>query len=101
MPSRVASNTWQTPPQGTFKLNWDAALDGIHCKVGIGAVIRDWEGNIKATLRMSRSLFSNPLLAEAVASLQVIIFCQDFGYTDIIMEGVSLQVVQELNNSLE
>lgn len=47
---------------------------------------------------MNKYLFPVLLLAEAVAFLQVIIFCQDLGFREIILEGDSLQVIQELSN---
>lgn len=47
---------WQAPPRGTFKLNWDAAVDKTHCLVGIGAIVHDWKGSVKTTLRMQKTL---------------------------------------------
>lgn len=37
--------SWEAPPRCQFKLNWDAALDKVQCKVGIGAILRDWGGH--------------------------------------------------------
>lgn len=60
---------WEAPPQGKLKLNWDAALDKISCKVGVGAVISDGEGRVLATLRMQNDLYPDPLTAKAFAAL--------------------------------
>ncbi|XP_042980102.1 uncharacterized protein LOC122310285 [Carya illinoinensis] len=90
---------WVTPPRGRLKLNWDASLDKIRCRVGVGAVIRDHEGQVLATLRMQHDLFPDPFLAEAYAALQASIFCKSSGYKGIIMEGDSLQVVKGLNSA--
>lgn len=51
---------WEAPPHGNLKLNWDATLDKTNCKVGVGAVIRDWEGKVKATMRMNHDLYPIP-----------------------------------------
>ncbi|XP_041011376.1 uncharacterized protein LOC121255167 [Juglans microcarpa x Juglans regia] len=93
----------KSPLKGFFKLNLDAALSKVHYKVGISVIIRDWEGKIRATLRMKRDLFLNPFLAEvvAVAALHATLFCQDVGFKYIILEGDALQGVQGIQNSAE
>ncbi|KAG6663848.1 hypothetical protein CIPAW_02G051300 [Carya illinoinensis] len=35
------STCWEAPPQGNLKLNWDAGLDKVNNKVGVGVIIRD------------------------------------------------------------
>ncbi|KAL5809068.1 hypothetical protein ACOSQ3_029759 [Xanthoceras sorbifolium] len=37
---------WEAPSPSWFKINSDAALDVPHKKIGIGVVIRDWEGRL-------------------------------------------------------
>ncbi|KAF5458547.1 hypothetical protein F2P56_022570, partial [Juglans regia] len=54
------SSQWEAPPCGQLKLNWDAALEKNNCKVGVGAIIRVWEGTVKATMRMKHDLFPDP-----------------------------------------
>lgn len=88
-------------PTGFFKLNWDAALDMVHCQMGIGAITRDWEGKVSATLRMKRDLFPNPFLAEAIPALQATLFCKNLGFKNIIIEGDALQVVHGIQRSYE
>ncbi|XP_042972882.1 uncharacterized protein LOC122304682 [Carya illinoinensis] len=97
----LGQTRWEAPPQGKFKLNWDASISKATCKVGVGAVIRHCEGKVLATLRMQHDLFPDPLMAEAFAGLQASIFCKSLGYKDIIIEGDSLQVVSSLNSSTE
>lgn len=102
--TRIESNLnedCEASPQGFFKLNLDAALSKVHCKVGIGVIIHDWEGKVRATLRMKRDIFPNPFLAEVVAALHATLFWQDVGFKNIILEGDALQVVQGIQNSAE
>ncbi|KAF5474944.1 hypothetical protein F2P56_006796 [Juglans regia] len=60
---------WEASSNSYYKINWDSAVDKQQCKIGIGTIIRDWEGELIATMRMKRSLFPSPYLAEAYAAL--------------------------------
>ncbi|XP_042974744.1 uncharacterized protein LOC122306381 [Carya illinoinensis] len=91
-----AKAQWEAPPQGKLMLNWDVGIHKLNCKVGVRAVIRDWEGKVCATLRMNHSLFLEPLLAEAFAAYQASIFLKTLGWQEVIIEGDSLQVVNGL-----
>jgi hypothetical protein len=42
---------WQTPEQGCLKLNWVAALCASTKTMGVGAVVRDDLGIVRATIR--------------------------------------------------
>ncbi|KAF5454830.1 hypothetical protein F2P56_024466 [Juglans regia] len=90
---------WEATPQGRVKLNWDEALDKRACKMGVGVVIRGSEGQILATLRMQHHLYPDHFLAEALATLQASLFYKYVGYSNVIMEGDSLQVVNDLNST--
>ncbi|XP_042974764.1 uncharacterized protein LOC122306402 [Carya illinoinensis] len=92
---------WEAPPQRKMKLNWDARLDKLNCKVGVRAVIRDWEGKVPAAMRMNHCLFLEPLLAKAFAAYQASIFLKKLGWQEVIIEGDSLQVVNGLKSPSE
>ncbi|XP_042944781.1 uncharacterized protein LOC122278662 [Carya illinoinensis] len=62
-PVAPSVRSWSAPPLHAFKANWDASVDKVQCKVGIGVVIRDWNGCVVATLRSQRDLLPDPLLA--------------------------------------
>lgn len=47
---------WAPPPKDCAKLNWDVAVDRVYCKVGIGIVVHESEGNIPATMRKRQDL---------------------------------------------
>ncbi|KAF5465338.1 hypothetical protein F2P56_015356 [Juglans regia] len=87
---------WQPPPFLFYKFNWDAAVDKIRAKVGIGIVVRDCEGRIIAIMRRKQSLLPLPALAEAFGALIAVNFALDLGLTKTIFEGDSLQTVQAL-----
>ncbi|KAF5449887.1 hypothetical protein F2P56_030288 [Juglans regia] len=102
-PQRQKSNQvqpplqWSKPPLDSFKVNWDAAIDKTHCRVGIGVVVKDCKGLVTATLRSSRASFPNPLPGEALAALRAVQFCIELGLTNIILEGDSMIVVKAIN----
>lgn len=54
---------WEAPPRDSYKINWDAVVDRVHCKVGIGIVVWDWEGKVLATMRKKQDLFPYSLVA--------------------------------------
>lgn len=58
-------------------MNTDAAYDAINRKIGIGIVIRDKQGNLKAAHSKSSQVFTTPLCAEAAAVLERLQFARD------------------------
>lgn len=83
-------------------LNWDVAIDKTLCKIGIGVIARDWQGRVIATtMRMNRSLFPDPLLAETFGAFQATIFGSKLGLTNIKLEGDSLHVIQAISKAGE
>lgn len=97
--TRQQAYMWEATPQGRVKLNLDEALDKRACKMGVGVVIRGSEGQILATLRMQHHLYPDHFLAEALATLQASLFYKSIGYSNVLMEADSLQVVNGLNST--
>ncbi|KAF5469111.1 hypothetical protein F2P56_013207 [Juglans regia] len=79
----------------------DAAVDRIQCKIGIGLIIRDWNGRVVATSRKFRPLFPDPLLAEAMGAIEASCFGLQLGIKRIILEGDSKIVISAINNREE
>ena len=57
---------WENPPIGCLKINWDASVDQVRRKTGVGVVLRNHEGEIVAAQCITRNLLSNPTAAEAM-----------------------------------
>jgi ribonuclease HI/exonuclease III len=87
---------WSNPPNGIFKVNWDAALLKDHSGIGIGAIIRDEFGSVIAALSRTVNARMDPVTAEATAALHAVELCRDVGVQDLILEGDSLTVVKAI-----
>ncbi|XP_042986091.1 uncharacterized protein LOC122314582 [Carya illinoinensis] len=83
---------WNAPPANVYKVNWDSA-------VGVGTIIRDWEGRVIACMRMCRPLFPNPSLAEAFGALHSVKLAFDIGLKQIKLEGDAVNVVNDIKGN--
>ncbi|KAF5468375.1 hypothetical protein F2P56_012531 [Juglans regia] len=97
----TSAGVWQALPLAWIKLNWDSAVDKVRGLVGVGVVVRNSSGNIIATLRTKKHLYPDPLLDEAFRALKMVQFGLELGLTHIIIEGDSLQVINNLRRDKE
>ena len=94
---RVAA--WSPPPRSLFKINVDGAIAIETKKAGVGVIVRDELGRVEAT--MCRNL-NAPLGAIETKSKAIeagLLFAQDIGIWDIVVESDSLIMVQALNGT--
>ncbi|KAJ0097104.1 hypothetical protein Patl1_28743 [Pistacia atlantica] len=94
--SDPSSPRWQPPPEGIYKVNWDAIVRKENGTIGVGIAIRDWQGRFLATMRMKKTMLPDALVAESFAALQAVILAAYIGINQIILEGDALQVVNNL-----
>ncbi|KAJ0096619.1 hypothetical protein Patl1_27305 [Pistacia atlantica] len=94
--SDPSSPRWQPPPEGIFKVNWDASVGKENGTIGVGIAIRDWQGRFLATMRMKKTMLPDAHVAESFTALQAVILAVDIGINQIILEGDALQVVNDL-----
>ena len=86
------------PPQGqTYKANVGGAIFAKLKAVGIGVVIQDKEGKVKAALSKKIMLPLGPAEAEAKAVEVGVQFAKDVGIRDVMVEGDSLIMQHALN----
>jgi hypothetical protein len=88
--------TWEKPPFGLYKVNWDVAIDKNMQCMGFGAVIRDHNRLVCAAKCMKIEGIQEPVVGEAMAALAAVEFSKEGDFQDVILEGDSLQVVQVL-----
>ena len=92
------SYKWQAHSEGVYKANWDAALNIQNERIGLGSVIPDQEGNVKAAQCIVRRGRFEPGIAEALAAVQTLMLCRDLGLSKIQLEGDATNVVKALNS---
>jgi hypothetical protein len=77
-------------------VNWDASLNSINGVVGLGCVIRNDDGVIVGAKCCACMVEANPLLAEIMAAYTSSKNFKEMGFSKIICEGDSLQVVKAI-----
>ena len=87
---------WRNPPNGIFKVNWDAALLKDQSGIGVGVIIRDEYGSVIAALSRTVDARMDLMTAEATAALHAVELCRDVGVQDLFLEGDSLTVVKAI-----
>ncbi|KAM6571390.1 hypothetical protein CsatA_015470 [Cannabis sativa] len=94
-----SSVPWIAPPTGSWKLNTDAACNKSNKSIGIGAVLRDSNGYIKAALSKSILGCFKPEEMEATALAMALQWLISLGLTADFIETDSLLVVQGLKSA--
>jgi hypothetical protein len=89
-----SSKLWKSPVLGCVKVKWDASLNYRDGVIGLGCVIRNDEGLIVGAKCCACKVEADPLLAEAMAAHLALNFCKEMGFSKIVCEGDSLQVVK-------
>ncbi|KAK7838853.1 hypothetical protein CFP56_019023 [Quercus suber] len=104
----VAPMHWTRPPDGLYKVNFDAALFEVSGCASIGVAKRDSSGVIIGALSQKILHPHSMELAEALAAHRAVIFAQELSIANILVEGDFLKrVVREqdftmpLNSSQE
>jgi hypothetical protein len=110
--------------RGWIKFNWDATIDlerlrmgigiiardhsgtvlaavsslmlGITDPMGIGIIARDHSGTVLAAVSSLMLGITNPTTTEAVATWKMAEACVSLGYSKVILEGDSLEIVNSL-----
>ncbi|XP_062152053.1 uncharacterized protein LOC133860474 [Alnus glutinosa] len=89
---------WKPPPEGTIKVNFDAAINKSAGYVGVGLIVRDYLGNLKGAQRLSFSLLTDAYNAELMAASRATILCTQAGFLNVILEGDALKVIKDVNS---
>ncbi|KAL5865714.1 hypothetical protein ACOSQ3_003228 [Xanthoceras sorbifolium] len=92
MPSPV----WDPPFASMFKLKVDASVAVNTYLVGVGIVISDGFGRVRAAGTMKFTAFFTPLVTKAIAILYGVWLAFDSGFLPILMESNALCVINVL-----
>ena len=88
---------WLSPQGQTYKANVDGAVFAKLKAMGIGVVIRDMEGKVKASLSQKIKAPLGPVEAKAKAFEMGIQLAKDMDIRDVLIKGDSLIVQRALN----
>ena len=90
---------WVAPPANYFKVNFDASWSKDDCIVGIGVVVRDHMGEFFAGMTKVGEKASSAEVAELVAAREAIVFAVEAGFSNLVLEGDNLVVMNSLQSS--
>ncbi|XP_042964529.1 uncharacterized protein LOC122298728 [Carya illinoinensis] len=92
---------WTKPVGQWVKVNWDAAVRIDLNKVGIGVVVRDEEREVLASLCKVVDCLHDPSVGEALALKRAVQFCDELGFSNVVLEGDAQVIVKAANNREE
>jgi ribonuclease HI len=92
---------WTKPPLGTIKLNWDASIDKVRNRMGVGVIARDHNGQAIAMFCSTKGGVQDPTMAEAVAVWEAVELAHRLGLRSLVLEGDALEIVQMLKKDGE
>ena len=81
------------PPQPLFKVNFDGVVFNEDRKAGVGVVIRNYLGQIMASMTEKCNLPTLVDEVKAMAAVRAIVFAQELGFSSIILEGDSEKIM--------
>ena len=70
-----------------YKVNWDVGIDQRKGCVGLGAVVRDHQGVMRAAKSQTIYGYLDPTAAEAMVAALVVKLCSDLGFMHVQVEG--------------
>ncbi|KAL5776482.1 hypothetical protein ACOSP7_009408 [Xanthoceras sorbifolium] len=77
---------WEAPSPNWFKINSDTAVDSVRKRVGLGVVIRDWQGRVMASLSQSYPLLVSVEVVEAMAIRMNLQLASEIGFSPVGFE---------------
>jgi ribonuclease HI len=90
---------WMKPPEGTIKVNFNAAINKNSGLLGLGVIARDCMGYVLGAKRLSKHMFIDAHPAELMAASYAVSFCLEAGFFHVIFEGDALNVIREVNSN--
>uniref|UniRef100_A0A803PJU0 RNase H type-1 domain-containing protein n=1 Tax=Cannabis sativa TaxID=3483 RepID=A0A803PJU0_CANSA len=95
----AAHKPWLPPPENKLKLNVDATVDSLRSKTGLGAIIRDSHGQVRAAL--AKPVIGNfkSQEREAKAMFYGLSWARHLGLPIDFVETDSLTLANSLNGS--
>ena len=91
---------WKLPPQDVYKLNFNAAVfSDLKCS-GVGAIIRNSAGEVMTGMLAKGEYMHNSDEAEALACQKALEFSMEAGFSNLVIEGDSSNVMRAILSSV-
>ncbi|KAH6772289.1 hypothetical protein C2S51_010693 [Perilla frutescens var. frutescens] len=98
---KIGSEEWIPPTEGVFRLDVDAAFQEERGRFGVGCVVRDWKGRIRATLVNPIQRTTSVLDAELNAVLYGVGLCLQKNLVPFVVYSDSILAIRLLENGEE
>lgn len=93
--TNVTNRGWVAPMEGDYKINTDAAMfEGS--QVGLGGVVRDFEGDVVVAMCNKVAGTNDVATAEALSARQGVQVALEAGFSNLILEVDNLRVYKSL-----
>jgi len=86
------------PPRPLCKVNFDAVVFNEDRKAGVGVVIRNYLGQIMASMTEKCNLPTLVDEVEAMAVVRAVVFAQELRFSSNILEGDSKKIMNTFKN---
>lgn len=90
---------WKVPPTEFYKINFDGAMFKEEDRVGIGAIIRDSQGLVLASMSQVIPLPLTVVKHETLAAAKALEFASDLSLGKVILEGDSETIFNSLDDN--
>ncbi|KMS97072.1 hypothetical protein BVRB_7g179330 [Beta vulgaris subsp. vulgaris] len=96
-----AKDRWLLPSPGFIKINVDAAVNGEYCRVGLGMVARDENGQVLRAWSRTMSHDWPAEKAEAAAVLWATEEAIAQGWSNVVLESDAQVIINAINSRLQ
>ena len=91
------SSYWKPPSQDVYKLNFDATVfSDLNCS-GVGAIIRNYDGEVMAGMAARGEYVHNSDDAKALACRKAMEFTMEARFSSLIIEGDNSNVMRAIS----
>ena len=89
-------NHWKPPPPNSIKVNFDGAVFSNSYEAGVGVVVWNERGEVRAALSKKIVMPSLVEVLEVLAARRVAIFANELGFKNVCFEGDAKGVVRSI-----
>ncbi|KAL0007814.1 hypothetical protein SO802_009316 [Lithocarpus litseifolius] len=89
---QISREAWKPPPESVFKLNFDAAVFSEVNRFDVGAIVRNYKGEVMATMFARGPAMYNSEEGELLACRNAIEFGVDAGFPSLLLKETMLML---------